>query len=81
VLEEKGPAREVPSVEVDFTTAELVKGKRMDIMRKASYSACDKPALRWLRAVRPLRRFCRCLYFLLFVSELVIIMSPVALWG
>jgi len=28
---------EVPIVEEDFTTTELVRGKRMDIMRKASY--------------------------------------------
>ena len=30
-------AREVPIVEEDFTTAELVRGKHMDIMMKASY--------------------------------------------
>ena len=29
-------AREVPIVEEDFTTAELVRDKRMDIMRKAN---------------------------------------------
>jgi len=32
-----GGAREVPIVEEDFTTAELVRGKHMDIMMKASY--------------------------------------------
>ena len=37
---------DVPIVEVDFTTAELVGGKRMDIMRKASYGTCDKAASR-----------------------------------
>jgi len=31
------PLGEVPIVEEDFTTTELVRGKRMDIMRKASY--------------------------------------------
>jgi hypothetical protein len=31
-------------------TAELVRGKRMDIMRKASYGACDKLALKQLKA-------------------------------
>ena len=44
--EEPRGAREVPIVEEDFTTAELVRDKRMDIMRKANYAACDKPALR-----------------------------------
>jgi len=34
--EEGEGVREVPIVEEDFTTAELVRGKRMDIMRKAS---------------------------------------------
>ena len=34
---EGGGAREVPIVEENFTTAELVRDKRMDIMRKASY--------------------------------------------
>ena len=42
----KTEASEVPFVEVDFTTAELVGGKRTDIMRKASYGACDKAASR-----------------------------------
>ncbi len=36
-MEDESMAREVPIVEVDFATAELVGGKRMDIMRKASY--------------------------------------------
>lgn len=35
--EEGGGAREVPIVEEDFTTAELVRGKHMDIMLRASY--------------------------------------------
>ena len=39
-------AREAPIVEVDFTTAELVGGKRIDIIRKASYGTCDKAASR-----------------------------------
>ena len=42
----KEGARKVPIIEVDFTTAELVGGKRTDIMRKASYSTCDKAASR-----------------------------------
>jgi len=42
----KTETREVPIVEEDFTTAELVRGKRMDIMRKASYGVWDKSALR-----------------------------------
>ena len=45
-LKEKGPAREVPIVEEDFTTAELVRGKRMDIEQVVSYGVCDKSALR-----------------------------------
>jgi len=51
-LEGKGPAREVPIVEGTPYTAELVRGKHMDIMRKASYGACDKLALRWLSGYR-----------------------------
>ena len=39
-------ARKVPIVEVDFTTAELVGGKRTDIIKKASYGTCDKVASR-----------------------------------
>jgi hypothetical protein len=46
VAREKDTAREVPIVEVDFATAELVGGKRTDIMRKASYGTCDKAASR-----------------------------------
>ncbi len=42
----KSTARKVPIVEVDFATAELVGGKRRDIMKKASYGVCDKLALR-----------------------------------
>ena len=42
----KTEAREVPIVEEYFATAELVGGKRIDIIRKASYGACDKSALR-----------------------------------
>ena len=38
----KTETREVPIVEEDFTTAELVRDKRMDIMRKASYGVWDK---------------------------------------
>jgi len=53
----------------------------MDIEKAPSYGVLAKLALRWLKAVRTLLRFCRSLYFLLFVSELVIIMSPVAPWG
>jgi hypothetical protein len=49
-----GGAREVPIVEEDFTTAELVGGKRTDIMRKASYGACDKAASRWASAIATL---------------------------
>ena len=44
--EPRAQARKVPIVEDDFTTAELVRGKGMDIMRNASYGACDKLALR-----------------------------------
>jgi len=51
LLEEKGPAREAPIVEEDFAIAELVRGKRMDIMRKAGYGASDKLALRWLKVI------------------------------
>ena len=47
----KAETREVPIVEEDFTTAELVRDKRMDIMRKASYDAYDKLVLRWLRVI------------------------------
>jgi len=36
-MEPEGTAKEVPIVEEDFTTAELVRGKHMDIMLKASY--------------------------------------------
>jgi len=46
IVTPKTETREVSIVEDDFTTAELVRGKYMDIMRKASYSACDKLALR-----------------------------------
>jgi len=46
LLGNKSAAREVPIVEGDFTTAELVGGKRMDITRKASYGTCDKAASR-----------------------------------
>jgi len=81
IVTPKTETREVPIVEDDFTTAELVRGKGMDIEKAPSYGVLDKLALRWLKAARTLLRFCRCLYFLLFVSELVIIMSPVALWG
>ena len=42
----KSTARKVPIVEVGFATAELVGGKRRDIMKKASYGVCDKLALR-----------------------------------
>ena len=45
-LAEKGKAREVPIVEEHFATAELVRGKHMDIEETASYGVCDKPALR-----------------------------------
>jgi len=45
-LEEKVSAREVPIVEEYFATAELVGGKRIDIIRKASYGTCDKAASR-----------------------------------
>jgi len=41
----KVETREVPIIEEDFTTAELVRDKRMDIMRKASYGVWDKSAL------------------------------------
>ena len=34
-----------------FTTAELVGGKRMDIMRKASHGAYDKLALKKLKTI------------------------------
>ena len=43
----------------------------MDIEKAPCYSVWDKPALRSLKAIRTLLRFCRCLHFLLFVSELV----------
>ena len=42
----KEGARKVPIVEVDFTTAELVGGKRMDIEEAAGFGACDKAASR-----------------------------------
>jgi hypothetical protein len=32
----------------------ILKIKYMDIVRKASYGACDKPALRWSRVARTL---------------------------
>ena len=51
VAREKGTAREVPIVEVDLATAELVGGKRTDIMREASYRACDKAALKQFKAL------------------------------
>ena len=50
-LEEKGPAREVPIVEVDFTAFELVRGKRTDKMRKAGYGAYDKLSLKQFKAI------------------------------
>jgi len=50
IVTPKTETREVPIVEDDFTTAELVRSKRMDIMRNASYGACDKLALRQLKA-------------------------------
>jgi len=52
LLEEKGPAREVPIVEEDFAIAELVRGKHMDIEEAAGFGACDKLALRQLRLQR-----------------------------
>jgi len=42
----KEGARKVPIVEDDFTTAELVGGKRMDIEEAAGFGACDKAASR-----------------------------------
>ena len=45
-LEEKVSSREVPIVEEYFATTELVGGKRIDIIRKASYGTCDKAASR-----------------------------------
>jgi hypothetical protein len=42
-------AREAPIIEEDFTTAELVMGKCMDIMKEVSYGACDKLALKQLK--------------------------------
>ena len=44
--EPRAQARKVPIVEEDFATAELVRGKHMDIEEAASYGACDKPALK-----------------------------------
>ena len=46
VLEEKGRARGVPIVEEDFTTAELVRGRHMDIEKAPSYGVLAKSALR-----------------------------------
>jgi len=54
LLGNKSAAREVPIVEGDFTTAELVRGKHTDIMKEASYGAYDKLALTWLSASRTL---------------------------
>ena len=54
IVTPKTETREVSIVEDDFTTAELVRGKRMDIMRKAGYGVCDKLALRWLSGYRTL---------------------------
>ena len=42
----KAETREVPIVEEDFTTAELVRDKRMDIEEAPSYGVWDKSALR-----------------------------------
>jgi len=38
--------REVPIVEEDFTTAELVRGRHMDIEKAPSYGVLAKSALR-----------------------------------
>ena len=51
VAREKGTASEFPIVEGGFTTAELVRGKDTDIMRKASYGAYDKIALKQFKAL------------------------------
>ena len=48
---EGGGAREVLIVGEDFTTAELVRGKRTDIMKEASYGARDKLALKQFKAI------------------------------
>ena len=45
-LKEKGPAREAPIVEEDFTVPELFRSKRIDMIKEASYAACDNLALR-----------------------------------
>jgi len=52
--EPRAQARKVPIVEDDFTTAELVRGKGMDIEKAPSYGVLDKLALRWSRATRTL---------------------------
>jgi len=54
VVTPKTETREVPIVEDDFTTAELVRGKGMDIEMAPSYGVLDKLALRWSRATRTL---------------------------
>ena len=50
LLGNKSAAREVPIVEDDFTTSEPVRGKHTDIMKKASYGAYDKLALKQFKA-------------------------------
>jgi len=54
IVTPKTETREVPIVEDDFTTAELVRGKGMDIEKAPSYGVLDKLALRWSRATRTL---------------------------
>ncbi len=39
---------------MDFATAELVGGKHMDIEEAVGFGACDKLALRWLKAITTL---------------------------
>ena len=46
IVTPKTETREVPIVEEHFATAELVRGKHMDIEEADSYGACDKPALK-----------------------------------
>jgi len=67
-LEEKGPAREVPIVEEDFAIAELVRGKHMDIEEAAGFGACDKLALRRLKATTT---FLPSTYYNLFYSPIL----------
>jgi hypothetical protein len=50
LLGNKSAAGEVPIIEGDFTTTELVRGKHTDIKKEASYGAYDKLASKQFKA-------------------------------